>query len=180
MIRENFYKYLCRITTLEEFEKWVFNDNTLEKKLGKNDYMRLISFDFNSRGIRYLIEDYIKDKFDWNEYMEFCQFVEEKETDQIKQQIISIDLNEIKTIEELHKILKIKLRFPDFYGDNWNALWDAITGLVAMPKILEFNNWDSFAERLRSDSAIFKKIIDDFNNLNYIDGKIEIKTAANN
>ncbi|WP_344013755.1 barstar family protein [Streptomyces thermospinosisporus] len=49
-----------------------------------------------------------------------------------------IDLTRVVDAEELHRLLQRKLGFPDFYGRNWNALWDAITGLVDLPQELTF------------------------------------------
>ena len=45
---------------------------------------------------------------------------------------VIIDLKEIKSSKDLQNILMDKLGFPDFYGKNWNAFWDAITGLAEM------------------------------------------------
>ncbi|MFJ5518048.1 barstar family protein [Streptomyces griseoluteus] len=47
--------------------------------------------------------------------------------------MITIDVSEVSDESALHLLLKQKLGFPDFYGMNWNAFWDAITGLRAVP-----------------------------------------------
>ena len=49
-----------------------------------------------------------------------------------------IDVSNVKTVEELHKILKSRLEFPGFYGMSWDSFWDAITGLVELPEELVF------------------------------------------
>lgn len=41
---------------------------------------------------------------------------------------ITLDFGRIKTEEELHSYIKRKLEFPDYYGDNLDALWDMLTG----------------------------------------------------
>jgi len=50
-----------------------------------------------------------------------------------RKETVEINLNSVQNSEELHDLLKKKLDFPDFYGMNWNAFWDAITGLVELP-----------------------------------------------
>jgi ribonuclease inhibitor len=74
-----------------------------------------------------------------------------------------IDLKLISSIDELHKKFKIKLNFPDFYGMNWDAFWDAITGLVEMPAILRLIGWSEFTSKFPSDSRILRELIQDFN-----------------
>lgn len=47
-------------------------------------------------------------------------------------QLVEIDLRAITSAEELHSLLMESLNFPGWYGANWDAFWDAITGLVEM------------------------------------------------
>ncbi|MED1955148.1 barstar family protein [Brevibacillus formosus] len=56
---------------------------------------------------------------------------------------IAIDVSNVKSNEDLHSLLKSSLNFPDFYGMNMSAFWDAITGLVEMPINLTFIGWNS-------------------------------------
>ena len=79
---------------------------------------------------------------------------------------MTIDLKKIQSIEELHLIFKQQLNFPDFYGNNWDAFWDSITGLVEMPQILILKNWDAFVARFPKDCVILNKIIIYFNKEN--------------
>ncbi|MBQ6998657.1 MAG: barstar family protein [Clostridia bacterium] len=44
----------------------------------------------------------------------------------IKENPIILDFSEIKTGYELHKQLKEKFGLPDYYGENWDALWDCL------------------------------------------------------
>jgi hypothetical protein len=43
---------------------------------------------------------------------------------------VTLDVSTIQDSMELHSLLKKELELPDFYGMNWDAFWDAITGLV--------------------------------------------------
>lgn len=54
-----------------------------------------------------------------------------------------IDVTEIKTAKELQEKLKKELDFPEFYGMNWDAFWDTITGLVELPERLMIKGWDN-------------------------------------
>ncbi|MGB3619881.1 MAG: barstar family protein [Ketobacter sp.] len=51
---------------------------------------------------------------------------------------MQINVESVTSEKELHEVLARSLGFPDFYGKNWDAFWDSITGLVAMPDHLEF------------------------------------------
>jgi ribonuclease inhibitor len=54
--------------------------------------------------------------------------------------------------QQLHEVLKLALGFPGFYGHNWDAFWDAITGLVEMPQVLELWGWDVLGRKLPSEA----------------------------
>jgi RNAse (barnase) inhibitor barstar len=62
-------------------------------------------------------------------------------------QDVEIDLTDVATDEQLHVVLMRKLNFPDFYGRNWDAFWDTITGLVEMPRSITFHGWSQFEKR---------------------------------
>lgn len=56
------------------------------------------------------------------------------------------------------------LDFPSWYGCNWNAFWDAITGLVEMPETLVLTGWNAFALRLPEDAKLMNECLDDMKN----------------
>ncbi|MFN3438753.1 MAG: barstar family protein [Acidovorax sp.] len=61
---------------------------------------------------------------------------------------VRIDLRTVSNSHELHQLLMTALGFPTWYGRNWDAFWDAITGLVHMPRRLCFAGWTDFEQRL--------------------------------
>ncbi|KES08888.1 ribonuclease inhibitor [Streptomyces toyocaensis] len=71
-----------------------------------------------------------------------------------------IDLTEVRNAEELHRLLQRELRFPDFYGRNWDALWDAITGLVDLPHGLTFTGWAAFSATLPAEAHTLRELFD--------------------
>lgn len=61
---------------------------------------------------------------------------------------MQIDLGTVDSKKELHLLLANRLGFPDFYGHNWDAFWDSITGLVEMPKKIEFIGTDAMRHKM--------------------------------
>lgn len=80
-----------------------------------------------------------------------------------RKEIASIDVGKVTNSVELHLILKKTLDFPNFYGKNWAAFWDAITGLVELPLKIIFENWDVFAQNLPENAEYLRKILMRFN-----------------
>lgn len=76
-----------------------------------------------------------------------------------RQALASVDLREINSPRQLHAALAAALDFPSFYGMNWDAFWDAITGLVDMPQQLELIGWPAFATRLPDEAASLQRIL---------------------
>ena len=60
-----------------------------------------------------------------------------------------IIINEaIGSKDQLHVILKEKLKLPDYYGGNLDALWDCITGDIDLPITLEWKGFSQVREIL--------------------------------
>jgi RNAse (barnase) inhibitor barstar len=93
--------------------------------------------------------------------------------------IKTIDLGLCDGTETVHDAFEKTLAFPNFYGRNWDALWDAITGLVDMPTNLILYNYAHFANTFKEDADKLTQVIDDYNKfyegksviqLDYLDG----------
>ena len=77
-----------------------------------------------------------------------------------------IDLGNFESIAELHKALAQQLRFPDYYGNNWDAFWDCISDAEqsSIPEVLHFTNFKVFKARFPGDANILSKCVKDFQN----------------
>ena len=53
---------------------------------------------------------------------------------------VYIDFIEIGDMEDFFDQLKEKLKLPETFGDNLDALYDSITGFVELPLRIEFVN----------------------------------------
>lgn len=53
---------------------------------------------------------------------------------------VYIDFAELGDYDDFYAQLKEKLKLPEFFGDNLDALYDSITGFVTLPLHLEFVN----------------------------------------
>lgn len=60
---------------------------------------------------------------------------------------IVLDGLEMVSIEMTHLYLKEKFQFPDYYGENLDALWDELSTL-STPTHVEIINEDAFFEQL--------------------------------
>jgi ribonuclease inhibitor len=72
---------------------------------------------------------------------------------------IEIDVGTVETTRALHILLRERLDFPEFYGHNWGAFWDAITGLVEIPSRIKFLNWDKLEQRLNFDARMLRQCL---------------------
>jgi ribonuclease inhibitor len=76
---------------------------------------------------------------------------------------LKIDLKDIQSISQLHKTFKDKLGFPEWYGMNWDAFWDAITGLIEFKADLQLMNFAEFERRFPKDGKILSELAADYN-----------------
>ncbi|MEU5152355.1 CPCC family cysteine-rich protein [Streptomyces yangpuensis] len=70
---------------------------------------------------------------------------------------VVIDVGPVRSERDLHQALERELGFPAFYGMNRDAFWDAITGLVTMPRELRFVGWAGLELREPSAAAVLRE-----------------------
>ena len=84
-----------------------------------------------------------------------------------------LDFGEITTIPELHRYLKDVFSFPDYYGNNMDALWDCLSCCYDASTTIELRNLDVLRNNLEDTAQILMEV---FLDLHKEDGVI-IKIA---
>jgi ribonuclease inhibitor len=79
----------------------------------------------------------------------------------VRRELVEIDVTSLRDAQELHRLLQSALHFPDWYGQNWDAFWDAITGFVSMPRTLKIVGWSSLATHLPRDAQLLRQCLTD-------------------
>ncbi len=82
---------------------------------------------------------------------------------------IEIDVGEVETTRALHVLLRERLDFPEFYGHNWSAFWDAINGLIEIPTRIKFFNWDKLEQRLNFDARMLRQCLNELSEKNNVE-----------
>ncbi|WP_020616508.1 barstar family protein [Paenibacillus daejeonensis] len=65
---------------------------------------------------------------------------------------VILDGADMTTLADLHTQLAERLELPDHYGANLDALWDALTGGIALPLIIRWVNFGASRNRLGNDA----------------------------
>lgn len=76
--------------------------------------------------------------------------------------LFSIDGKSINSESELLYRISKSMKFPDYFGHNWNALKDCLSDLAWMPAkgyVVLFSNADSFMKNCPSDFKVFSEIV---------------------
>ncbi|WP_433752910.1 barstar family protein [Paenibacillus amylolyticus] len=66
---------------------------------------------------------------------------------------VILDGENFASSAELHQQLKDKLKLPDFYGGNLDALWDCLTGTIELPLELKWTNYRISEERMEYEAG---------------------------
>ncbi len=79
---------------------------------------------------------------------------------------LHVDLNRIGSYADFYEFLKRELPLPPFFGNNLDALYDAVSAQVQLPLEIEFSNCNAFKKRAFSKLirvlCILDKQIPDF------------------
>ncbi|MGI5170251.1 barstar family protein [Spirillospora sp. CA-253888] len=74
---------------------------------------------------------------------------------------IVIDLANVSEAGQLHRLLQRELDFGPYYGRNWNAFWDAITGFITLPDELALTSWSHLERALPEDAATMRGLLEE-------------------
>lgn len=75
---------------------------------------------------------------------------------------MTLDLRGITTKAALHALLKRELRFPDWYGPSWDALFDRLVAQPGIPAELRLINWQELAAASPAEVAMLQRIAADY------------------
>lgn len=56
---------------------------------------------------------------------------------------VILDFREVRYYQEIHRIIKEALDFPEWYGENLDALWDCLTDLAGLEVYIEILGMDT-------------------------------------
>lgn len=75
---------------------------------------------------------------------------------------IILDFSKCKYLGEIHLILKEKFGFHDYYGENWDALWDLMCDVFSVSKkyVAELHGFYSLDNELQEECKTMLKIFD--------------------
>ncbi len=69
----------------------------------------------------------------------------------INENPITLDFTGFKFLGEVHRELKKKFGLPDYYGENWNALWDCLRYIFDRNIKVEIRGFNSLPEDLKKE-----------------------------
>ena len=74
----------------------------------------------------------------------------------------TIDFTNVKNFLEMHFVIKEALDFPDYYGCNWDALWDCLTDMIGDPIHIEIVGLDVVEQKFGDTAEKLIGILRDF------------------
>ena len=74
---------------------------------------------------------------------------------------ITIDFNGCRTYHKFHQILKEAFDFPNYYGENLDALWDCLDNYCDFDLIVEIKGFNSLPKELKQYIPKVMNVFDD-------------------
>ena len=74
-------------------------------------------------------------------------------------ELYTIDFRDVQYYMEFHPIIKHALDFPDYYGCNFDALWDCLTDMVGRPINIEILGLEVVERRFPDTAKKFVEIL---------------------
>ena len=85
----------------------------------------------------------------------------------ITQNTIILDFSKCKYLGEIHSILKEKFGLPQYYGENWDALWDLLRDVFSDDEeyLVEIYNLNKMNSALRNSCEKMLEVFEDLHNI---------------
>ena len=79
---------------------------------------------------------------------------------------IILDFSNCKYLEEIHTVLKKKFGLPEYYGKNWDALWDCLDDRFDDNKnyTIKIYGYGQLEKALRDHCSAMIEVFDDVHN----------------
>ena len=77
-----------------------------------------------------------------------------------------IDFREVKYYLEMHGVIRKALKFPDYYGCNWDAFWDCLTDMYGDPIHIEILGLDVIEQKFDGAAEKMISILQRFKHFN--------------
>ncbi|NLW80023.1 MAG: barstar family protein [Ruminococcaceae bacterium] len=90
----------------------------------------------------------------------------------ISEDPVVLDFAGCRYLGELHQVLKKGLGLPDYYGENWDALWDCLWHFRDYPLTIEVSGLhdlpDAFSEEIRLMKEVFADVHKESPNITFL------------
>ena len=77
-----------------------------------------------------------------------------------------IDFSNVNHYLEMHAVIWHALDFPDYYGCNFDALWDCLTGMVGRPVYIEIIGIEVIEKKFDGAAEMMLEILKEFKHFN--------------
>ena len=77
---------------------------------------------------------------------------------------IVLNFSKCNYLGEVHKELKEKFGLPEYYGENWDALWDCLEYLFEDQIKVRIIGYKSMPENLKEECRKMLRVFDDVHN----------------
>lgn len=80
-----------------------------------------------------------------------------------------IDFSAVTDESDIHRIIAAAFSFPDYYGKNWDALWDCLTDIPEKNIRIDVHGYDVLEKNFPNSASKFARVLKDFENYSNAD-----------